>query len=106
MPSSLKEIGCEAFRWCRNLNEIALPEGLEIIGVGCFRDTVIKEITIPKSVKSIGMAAFSGYRKGKNHNHTLEKITLKEGLEEIGVDCFICSAITEIVIPKSVKSIG
>ena len=59
LPSSLKEIGCEAFRWCRKLKEIALPEGLEIIGIGCFRDTAIKEINIPSSVKTIGESAFS-----------------------------------------------
>jgi hypothetical protein len=76
LPSSLKEIGCEAFRWCKNLKEITLPEGLEIIGIGCFRDTKIKEITIPKSVKSIGNYAFSGYKEDENPNRSLEKVIL------------------------------
>ena len=84
LPSSLKEIGCEAFRWCKNLKEIILPEGLEVIGIGCFRDTAIKEITIPRSVKRIENYAFSGYIDENQYNRNLEKVVLQEGLESIG----------------------
>ena len=63
---------------------MTLQEGLESIGNSCFRETAIKEIVIPRGVKSIGNYAFSGYRKDKNNNRTLEKVVLQEGLETIG----------------------
>ena len=63
---------------------MTLQEGLESIGGESFRYTAIKEITIPKSVKSIGNYAFSGYRGNGNYNRTLEKVILQEGLETIG----------------------
>ena len=83
-----------------------MPENLEIIGADSFRYTGIKEITIPKSVKSIGKYAFSGYRDDGNHNRTLEKVVLQEGLETIGEECFCDTGLKEINIPSTVKSIG
>ena len=76
-----------------------LQEGLESIGDYCFCDTRIREIVIPRTVKSIGDNAFY---ECKN----LIDVTLPEGLESIGVGCFRYTAIKEIIIPKSVKSIG
>ena len=106
LPSSLKEIGWEAFRWCKNLKEIALPEELEIIGIGCFRDTAIKEITIPKSVRRMEKSAFSGYIDENKYNRSLEKVTLQDGLESIGELCFCDTGLKEISIPSTVTSIG
>lgn len=42
------------------LEEVSLPEGLEVIGERVFSDAKIKTLTLPKSVKEIGQAAFSG----------------------------------------------
>ena len=78
---------------------MGLSEGLESIGDNWFRKIAIKEIVIPKSVKTIGDGAFY------NCNN-LASIILQEGLESIGDDCFRHTAIREIVIPKTVKSIG
>ena len=58
-----------------------------------------KEIVIPNSVKTIGNKAFY---ECKN----LTSVTLEEGLESIGKECFSNTAVTEIIIPKSVKMIG
>lgn len=63
----------------------------------------IKEITIPSSVKKIGKNAFNMY------SQTIEKITLNEGLEEIGDMAFnSCTSnrIEKIRIPSTVKTIG
>ena len=76
LPSSLKEIGCEAFGWCRNLKEVILSDGLESIMNGCFRGTSIKEIIIPKNVKIIKNCVFSGYIDENKYNRSLEKVTL------------------------------
>ena len=83
-----------------------MPENLEIIGANSFIFTAIREITIPKSVKSIGNYAFSGYRKDGNTNYLLEKVVLQEGLESIENAAFSDLPIKELVIPRSVKSIG
>ena len=40
-----------------------LPDGLETIGYGVFADSGIKEINVPKSIKSIGQDAFLGIDK-------------------------------------------
>ena len=65
IPKSVKMIGNGAFSECMNLVSIILQEGLEIIGDECFSngilndiDNQIREITIPKTVKSIGNKAF------------------------------------------------
>ena len=84
LPSSVRELECEAFRWCENLKTIILPEGLETIGVSSFRETGIKEIVIPKSVKRIEAMAFSGYVDDNKQHRVLEKMVLQEGLEYIG----------------------
>ena len=62
----------------------------------------LTSVTIPKSVKKIGIAAFA-------YNYTLQKVTFAEGcqIEEISQGMFgYCNAITEISVPDSVTSIG
>lgn len=53
----------------------------------------IKEIILPKSLKTLGAFAFCGSE--------VENIDLPEGLELIGIHAFYCSA-KEIVVPESV----
>ena len=83
-----------------------MSEGLESIGEKWFENASIREIVIPKSVKTIGDGAFY------NCNN-LASIILQEGLESIGDECFSgnilddnAPQIREITIPKTVKSIG
>ena len=66
--SKLKEIDQLAFEGTEKLETIELPEGLETIGAQCFgmiQGTTtarcgLKQITIPASVKSIGVMGFWG----------------------------------------------
>lgn len=58
------EIGGGGFAGCKNLKEIALPEGLKKIGANAFRDTGLKSITIPDSVESIAANSI-GFVNGK-----------------------------------------
>ncbi|MCZ2781733.1 leucine-rich repeat domain-containing protein, partial [Metamycoplasma hominis] len=99
IPSSIKEIGKDAFSGCANLKEVILNEGLEKIGDEAFSSTKIESITIPGSVKEIGKGAFSGCKN-------LEEIILNEGLEKIGASAFHHTNIESITIPGSVKEIG
>ena len=43
--------------------QIKLPDGLDAIGAGWFRDTVVECVFIPSSVRAIGDNAFSGCKK-------------------------------------------
>lgn len=72
------EIGNAAFRNCKNLKEIVLPEGIVNIGLNAFAGcTALEGITIPSSVTHIGNTAFNG-----------------------------CSALADIAISDNVLSIG
>ena len=60
LPSTVKSIGKRAFKWCKNIETMSLPDGLTTIEdevfYGC---SSLKEITLSASVKSIGNSAFS-----------------------------------------------
>lgn len=60
LPDSVKMLGKNAFRDCKNLRSIILPEGLESIEYGAFSYTGLTEIVIPESVKEIQDVAFAG----------------------------------------------
>lgn len=56
----IHRIGMNAFRNCRNLREIVLPETLEYIGNQAFRGcSRLESVLIPKSVKAVYPLAFA-----------------------------------------------
>ena len=59
LPSTLKLIGCDAFRNLKNLTTVNLPEGLEYIGDSAFYNTALTSVTLPKNV-FLSEGAFSG----------------------------------------------
>ncbi|MBR1831640.1 MAG: leucine-rich repeat protein [Ruminiclostridium sp.] len=92
-----------------NIEKITLSEGLEVIGSGVFEYcNKLKEIEIPKSVKSI--SADSTVSRGFGtfeHCESLETVILNEGLETIGEDAFNnCASLKSIDIPNTVTSLG
>lgn len=58
LPSTLKRIEYSAFRGCRHLKSIRLPDRLEKICNRCFEESGIEEIIFPASVKTIDAEAF------------------------------------------------
>lgn len=52
IPASVKEIGMNAFSNCKNLKSVTFAPGsrLEKITAGCFYQTSIEKIVIPKGV--------------------------------------------------------
>ncbi len=79
---NLKMIGASAFRNCKSLNNISLPDNsLEIIGGGAFSDcSSLTSFVVPGSVTNLG-DLFSGCSK-------LSEITLQDGVKSISGHAF------------------
>ena len=60
---------------------MVFPNCIECIEKECLKNSEIRRIIIPKSVKTIEDKAF-------NECYNLNSVTLQEGLESIGEDCF------------------
>ena len=101
IPSTVKIIGENEFNDCKNIKEVKLHNGLEIIGYRAFGSCyMLKTIEIPSSVKRIGESAF-------NFCNCLEEVKLHNGVEVIGGSAFYgCRSLKTIEIPSSVKRIG
>ena len=100
--SEIKDIGKDIFSGCANLKEISLPEGLENIGGGCFKNTGIQQMVIPKSVKVIQERAFQGCRG-------LREVVFREGseLQEIKARAFYnCVGLRTFGSPPSLRELG
>ena len=54
----LKKLEDETFVNCKNLKDVLLGDGLEIIGFDCFRQCRLERIVIPRSVQCIERCAF------------------------------------------------
>lgn len=82
LPSSITEIGSNAFSGCSSLKQINIPQGVQSILDYAFTDcTSLTEVTIPSSVEKLGYYVFSGCT-------ALEKITLPNTLTYIGANLF------------------
>ena len=59
LPSTLTEIGTQAFYGCDTLKEITIPERVTSIGASAFAGcTSLTEVILPESVRKIGKACF------------------------------------------------
>lgn len=61
----MTEIADSAFRFNTKLSSVTIPSTVKTVGVSSFECTNIKRITFPKSVKSIGKAALYACNKLK-----------------------------------------
>ena len=97
---NLKIINTLAFDARQELCEIELNDGLERICGGAFKNTRIKSITIPDSVKSLGELAFA-------QAEYLEEVKLPNSLQEIPRKCFAwCKRLKSVTFPDMCTSIG
>ncbi len=74
LPESIKAIGDGAFMACTRLQNINLPQNLESIGGSAFYGCAIKEVNIPKNVKSLD----NGVMWAIHYCNDLEIITVDE----------------------------
>ena len=94
-------IGDDAFKNCRSLTSIEIPNSVTSISSGAFDDcSSLTSIEIPNSVTKIESFAFFNCS-------SLTSIEIPNSVTEIGSYAFFnCSSLTSIEIPNSVTSIG
>ena len=96
----VEEIGDYAFEELNGPKTLILPDSVTFIGKGAFYYShSLESVTIPGSVKTISEIAFTDC-------FALKELTLCEGIETIGEYAFSYADITELFVPKSVKSIA
>lgn len=121
-PSSLLEIGVDAFEYSESLIVADLPSSLTRLGGGAFSNTVLKRVVIPEGLTTLEAGVFNGTEITEvvvpgniktietwafNACQNLERIVLQDGIEEIGIQAFrYCTSLKEIEIPASVKTLG
>ena len=98
--TGLKSIAKNAFRGCKSLTAIELPQGLEEISQYAFRESKLASVNFPSSLRKIDTSAF-------NSCANLASIALPEGLKVLGEAAFNnCTSLTSVVIPESLSQIN
>lgn len=103
-----------------DLVTVTLNEGLEIIGAKTFNGCKLREFTAPSTLKVLGYEGAGYTLSGDSTSPTyryatseigvlnctsLSSVTLNEGLEIIGNNCFRgCSSLTSVTIPSTVEA--
>ena len=62
IPNNITVLDKDAFSRCSNLTKVVLPNTLRKIGNNVFEGCILENTIIPKSVKTVGYAAFTGAR--------------------------------------------
>ena len=94
-------IGDEAFRECKGLTSVIIPNSVTSIGKEAFYGcSGLTSVTIPNSVTSIGSYAFY-------ECYGLPSVTIPNSVTSIGDYAFYyCSGLTSVTIGSGVTSIG
>lgn len=97
LPQTITIIRRAAFNSCRKLGTVNLPGSLTIIEQDAFQSCNLKNITIPGSVYSIGIGAFS--------SNPLRRVDIMNGVGIIRGSAFLNTGISKVIFPPSVFQI-
>ena len=100
IPQTVTFIDSEAFRGCEGIEEVTVPEGIETLWMGVFRDCVnLRKVSLPESLKEISHYVFLGCR-------SLEEVNIPSSVESIGIDAFEnCTSLTRLELPDRLSEI-
>ena len=101
LPDGITSIGDYTFYYCEGLTSISIPDTVTSIGAFTFTEcSKLTNITIPDSVTSIGDSAFS-------YCDSLASVTLSDNITSISNYMFRgCNDLKSLTIPNGVTSIG
>ncbi len=96
-----KSIGNQAFRSCRLLREISLPESVTEFGQAMFADCdTLSEVQLPSGMVEIPAYFFSNCKELKNINYPA-------GLKRINYEAFKnCAKLTAVALPEGLTQVG
>ena len=82
------------------ITDLSIPANITTIKSSAFNGCNMTSVTMPNSVKEIGVAAFA-------QCNNIKSIAISEGVTKIGGGAFYdCDSLTSVTIPNSVDSIG
>ncbi len=105
LPNSLEKLGYNAFHACK-ITSVTVPEQITVLERGVFSCCFeLTSVTLPEGLKTIG--SLEQYSSGPfQHCTSLKTIELPDGVEVLGRTAFGQSGLTEITLPKNLKTIG
>ena len=101
IPGSVTYIGLFAFSECSSLTSATISNGVAGIGGSAFFEcSSLTNVTIPGSVADLGGTAFEDCSR-------LRSVTISNGVTSIGNYAFgLCADLANVTIPESVTNIG
>jgi len=101
IPNTIEIIGIQAFGMCRSLEEVIMPDSVREMGHHAFRDCKsLRKVVLSRNLKCIPWGAFAFC-----YLHEPEFI-VPEGVESIEGNAFWSGGSFELMLPKSTKSIA
>ena len=99
LPATVRQIGTQAFSFCKGLEEVKIPEGVEEIGESAFVScTALAAVTLPSTLTGLERAAFS--------STALQTVQLPEGITEVKDHLFArCEQLREVILPEGAKKV-
>lgn len=121
LPKHLVEIQGYAFTGCKNLKSIEFPPSLKEIGREAFSYSGLTHVTIPNTIKTLGMNSFGGCDSLKSVDvdcrvvgngafiecKALRTIHFGEHVETLVTGAFaLCSSLQSVVLHDNITEIG
>jgi len=99
LTSGLTYINTNAFAKCTAISSISIPNTVEFIGSGAFRETGITEVSLPDSVTELGSFAFA-------YCYELQSAVLSRNMKTVPKCAFEqCDELANVTIPYGIETI-
>ena len=101
VPKGVTEIWQEAFKGCRQLKKVTMPDTLTYLGDSIFQNCdALTDVRLSSKLKEIPDFAFRECR-------TLKKIVIPNSVTRIGNNAFsMCPVLEDVTMPSKLKELG